>query len=506
MRIHRVWGAIVLLGCGGGGSSDPGGSGGDPGPVEVPYTLPEIGPYGHDDHAMPQDLGPAREDLFGPEEDARIGETTGADDAASNEDSGGDLETAHETLDTVDLDRLDSSEPEILVECSGQGSACADDGIPCTLDLCDGGVCTHPLKPAYCLIAKRCYGDKEISLGNPCEYCDAGANPYAWSPATGWKCNDGDLCTDPDLCENGVCVSGPNQCVPKNCTYHSDCYPERVCGVWYLDGQAHCSVPCTGPADCGSGEVCTHLPGSAAVGYCQKSPVPAGQGFGGNCTVGADCTSTLCVSGLCGHFCAGESACPSGTCFPAGDGVTIAAGACAPDQVFPTGLPFDWSCTKDAGKTFDSALCLSGHCDLMAASPTCARLCWTDTQCAKGQECNVVLYSSQPVPEATAFHPDFTEKTHDAVLGCYSVGTGGFLGVGQGCQKASDCKTNKCFALTPGDDTKSCTTFCGSDAECPPNMQCKPELLSLTDLWLEQPFSQPPFPSAYTLVRLCKWK
>ncbi len=515
----------VVAGCGGGrGTADGGGPedrgirldiifqvpdttlGEDLGGVEDSQGTPDPGPPPEEglrlDDGLPLEAEPA------PDEAMAAGEEVTLDPG-----SGEDARDATWTCEDADGNPCDDGDPCTTDdrcqagECHGSPMVCLDDGIPCTEDRCEGGTCVHPIKPANCLIGNKCYKDGDVSLTNSCAYCNAALDPQAWTPATDWTCSDGDPCTENDICQNGVCVSGVNQCLPPECAYHKDCYPERVCGPWYQDGKTHCSVPCTGPADCGTGEICTHLPGSAGVGYCQVTPFPAGSEFGATCQAGTQCASALCVAGLCGSFCAGQSACSSGTCLAAGDGTTTVFGACAPNSVFPTGLPFDFACTKDAGKTYDSSLCLSGHCDLMMTpQPRCTRLCVTDAHCGGGQECNVVLYSEEAIADSVPFAPEFTARTHDGVLGCYTVGTGGFKSVGQECSSAQECKTNKCFALTPGNPTMHCTTFCGSDSHCPAGWQCKPELVTLTDLWLAQPFSQPARPDAYAFVRLCKPK
>ncbi len=525
-------GWVVLAGCGGAGGGPDTGVPPDDGILhpdiifQIPETNLDVDPGASDDAGgtadpgLPPDEGVRMDEGFpedeglDPEADPSPDEVPpGGEEVAPDPGAGEDAGDAAWTCDDADGSPCDDGDLCTTDdrcqggECHGKPVPCLDDGIPCTEDRCEAGVCVHPVKPANCLIADRCYKDGDVSLTNSCLYCDAALDAHAWTGATGWTCSDSDPCTVGDECQDGVCVSGVNECVPPDCTHHSECYPERVCGVWYLDGKAHCSLPCAGPADCGTGEICTHAPGSAGVGYCQVTPFSAGGEFGGACEAGAECASALCVLGVCGHFCGGQAACAGGTCFPAGDGTTTVLGACAPNSVYPAGLPFDFACTQDAGKTYDSSLCLSGHCDLMMTpQPRCTRLCVTDSQCAAGQECNLILFSTEPVADSIPFAPEFTAKTHDGVLGCYTVGTGGFKSVGQECTSAPECKTNKCFALTPGNPTKYCTTLCASDSQCPTGWQCKPELATLTDDWLVQAFSQPPKPDAYTLVRLCKPK
>ncbi len=525
--VARRWGAWVaaaiactLAACGAGRRRGDSGLPSDPGVgPDVIYVIPETGTpveeAGPDeartaDEAEDLTDGLSDEGTTSDEGDLDLGTEGPGDEGLGEPDEGAEVplscEGAQDGAPCDDGEACTEDDRCVGGVCRGQPLVCLDDGILCTADVCEGGVCVHPIKPGYCFIANKCYSDGDINPANQCEYCQVAATVTAWSQASGFKCEDGDPCTVGDLCEDGVCRGGPNQCIPPECTYHADCYPERVCGRWYSTGKAHCSVPCTGPADCGKGETCTHLPGSSGVGYCQKSPVPAGGQFGSACDQSGDCFSTLCVQHVCGEFCAGQPSCQGGTCFPAGDGVTMVQGACAPDSVYPQGYPMGLPCTKGGGLPYDSSLCLSGHCDLTNLEPRCAKLCSTDSQCASGQECNVVLFSTGAVAESLPFAPEFSAKTHDGVLGCYTTGTAGTKSVGQTCSDPSECRTNKCFALVPQNPTKYCTTFCGSDAHCPTGWQCKPELVTLTNLWLQQPFSQPPAPNAYTLVRICKPK
>ena len=51
---------------------------------------------------------------------------------------------------------------------------------------------------------------------------------------------------------------------------------ERVCAIWATTGQAVCSDPCAGDTDCGAGQTCAKLPGSANVGFCE-AVIPQGR-------------------------------------------------------------------------------------------------------------------------------------------------------------------------------------------------------------------------------------
>lgn len=396
--------------------------------------------------------------------------------------------------------------------CVGQPFPCPDDGVPCTKNTCVNGQCKNVIVQGYCLIQGICYTDGQKDPLNGCRVCASLVSQTDWTYQENAICDDGDPCTYPDICQGGKCTPGDNTCieVPPKCTFHEDCYPEKVCGLWYKDNTMRCSKMCGGMADCGKGETCTGMPGSANLGYCQPFPKENALQVGdGPCNTGWDCQSALCLESKCGTVCSGQIGCGFGyTCQPAGDLVLGFGGACFPDtgnNLFSIGS----QCTKD-GSIYDSSLCKSGHCDLFMSKPLCAPLCWTDAQCAPNQECNIVLYSTQPISESVPYAKAFQTKTHDAILGCFTQQPGGGkIPTGSVCTKPSDCKTSKCMALKPNDPTKYCTTFCVRDSDCPETMKCKLDVVNLVSVWLANNTyvgGQPMKPDSYTLIGVCKPK
>ncbi|NOT00389.1 MAG: hypothetical protein HOP29_07150 [Phycisphaerales bacterium] len=86
------------------------------------------------------------------------------------------------------------------------GAACATDGLTCTSDQCQAGVCDHALQGGTCLIGGVCFNAGNLNPGNDCENCDPGSATTDWSfVADGTGCaEDGNTCTA-DECLAGAC-------------------------------------------------------------------------------------------------------------------------------------------------------------------------------------------------------------------------------------------------------------------------------------------------------------
>jgi hypothetical protein len=90
------------------------------------------------------------------------------------------------------------------------GTACADDGLPCTADACVAGACAHVDAPGFCHTA----GGACVAVGEaltPCLTCSGTGTASA--VAAGTPCDDGDACTDGDACGfSGLCQGAVQTC------------------------------------------------------------------------------------------------------------------------------------------------------------------------------------------------------------------------------------------------------------------------------------------------------
>lgn len=89
------------------------------------------------------------------------------------------------------------------------GTSCSGDGLGCTVDQCQSGVCDHStLQPDTCLIDGTCYANGAQNPLNGCEDCDVASNTTDWSNDDGGTCNDGFNCTGDGTCTAGSCSAG----------------------------------------------------------------------------------------------------------------------------------------------------------------------------------------------------------------------------------------------------------------------------------------------------------
>ncbi|MBD89573.1 MAG: hypothetical protein CL940_04495 [Deltaproteobacteria bacterium] len=433
---------------------------------------------------------------------------------------------------------------------SGNDGDPCDDSDPCTWpDICSGGQCTST--PAQC-----------DDTGNPCTEAACIDGACEELPVTGTACDDGDPCTQGESCNSGVCQGGllpdldldgqvseacggmdcddsdksvfkgtdetcddgvDNDCdgdtdsddvdctivAGDPCSYHLDCYPWGLCGLWFEDMSTRCSPPCAGNADCPNNTLCTKVPGTVGAGYCQPAAPnmkPAGQA----CAAGGECQTGICANGACRDFCGDGGACTvaSHVCQAVGaPAAGVVQSACMPPANGSLGV--GQACISGQSVTGD--VCGTGHCDLMPpAGPwTCQNLCTSEADCSPSQECNITIYGSVANDMAVPFSPDFAVQTRDAVAACYTPPIqGGWIADGQVCNSPEQCLSYKCTPLDPADPTTYCTSFCSDDSECVTGMACKLDGISMTSSWLQQTDFQTQLadPNAIALVRICKFE
>jgi hypothetical protein len=102
------------------------------------------------------------------------------------------------------------------------GAPCADDGLPCTSDECDGiGFCSHPPTAG----GTPCPDD-----GNTCTVDECNGVGLCIHPpqADGLPCDDANPCTQTDRCQSGQCVgTDPVICTAPTCYQPGTCDPSN---------------------------------------------------------------------------------------------------------------------------------------------------------------------------------------------------------------------------------------------------------------------------------------
>ena len=261
----------------------------------------------------------------------------------------------------------DDADPCTLEEtCSGGACVPAtvtdcDDGEVCTVDSCTAtGGCTHQSAQGGCEDGDPCTEDDACSEGvcvggaplscddaNPCtlDVCEAGVCGHA--SLEGEACDDGDVCTEADACGNGLCVPG----TPLPCDDGSPCTTDS-CSPTVGCVHAPKSGPCDDGDSCSFGDACKD-------GVCTPTTVV-------DCADENPCTEDLCTgatiepckheviaSGPCedGDPCTGGDACQAGTCVP---GTLDLCGECA-------GKP-DYSACNDGDPATVVDVCVSSGC------------------------------------------------------------------------------------------------------------------------------------------------
>ncbi len=332
--------------------------------------------------------------------------------------------------------------------CGGSCGAC-DDGIPCTDDLCQGGLCASTIGAYYCLIEETCVPSGSENLVNPCEKCKPLTDQEGWTPR-----EDGVPCGATAICWQGACCDPAANCAGKDCGDDGCGWVCGACGtneVCEDDGLCACdagSAPCDG-ACCEPGQVCC---GACCFPACGGKNC-GGDGCGGDC--GACTGQEACVAGLC--VC--QPACSGLNCGPDGcggdcgecsgqdvclDGACICQADCGGKNCGPDG------CGGTCGSCGDNETCTGGGiCDCAEGGAACGGGC-----CATGEICHADACCA----------PDCAEKQ------CGDDGCGGSCGacIGQDACVAGLCVCQAaCTGKECGDD--GCGGTCG---ECIGQDEC----------------------------------
>jgi hypothetical protein len=300
-------------------------------------------------------------------------------------------------------------------QAANEGGGCPDDGILCTLVVCDTGACVHPFRTAgagcddgqFCTATDTCNGMGTcVGTGDPCAAgaeCAATCNEAAdscFAPSTVPCADEGNVCTD-DLCngagacghpantapcDDGLFCNGADVCNAGACTHAGDpCAARAECANTCNETADDCITPANTPCKdddlacttdlCQAG-VCAHAPvdslcdqGECVLGVCAPGSSDADKrgciatpvGEGEQCTDdGFACTDDTCSAGACLHVpiasrCVPPEDCTSAVCEP-GQPEADAAG-CIPGPVLGEGQ----ECAED-GEPCTNDLCRTGTC------------------------------------------------------------------------------------------------------------------------------------------------
>ena len=354
----------------------------------------------------------------------------------------------------------------------GDGTPCTSDGIDCTDDICQSGLCQHPITGCYigdtcvaeggqngdlachqCIPAKsqsaysvvdgscliesapgvfECVANATENPGNPCQVCDAAADPNGWSDR-----NAGADCTDDGLtCTSDICDGAGNCVHPKGdantCLIGGACYadgaddPANTCNKCFPVLNAF--IPKGVNAPCSDGNTCTH------TDLCNASAVCAGTAYAcdapGQCQTAAGATCN--GDGTCTYAPANEGGgCDDGD--PCTSGDSCQSGTCA-------GTPYTCN-SPEVCQTATGATCLGdGTCNYPADGALEGLPCSNGELCTAGETCSAgVCGGGAP--------KDCTSADDDCNVGVCQPGTGDCVATpangGAGCEDGLFCTTGE---------------------------------------------------------------
>ena len=152
------------------------------------------------------------------------------------------------------------------------GTTCSADAYSCTLDVCDSGVCTHPVDSSSCLISGTCYSDGDGHPTSECQECDASVSRIAWSPRPdGTGCSSDIYGCTLDVCESGSCVHpvASGRCLISGACYtDGDDNPANSCEECRSSTSPTSWTYKSSGAACDDGEYCTTGDACDGAGRC----------------------------------------------------------------------------------------------------------------------------------------------------------------------------------------------------------------------------------------------
>src|SRR5947208_1688132 len=290
------------------------------------------------------------------------------DQGASNGTAGSCCSAACRFVTSGTICRAAANECDVAESCTGSsatcpgdtvkaaGTACTDDGNPCTTDLCDGTsvTCTHPAGNA---------GAECRAVAGECDVAETCTGTSTTCPTNAFKVNgtactdDGNVCTR-DIC-NGtsatcthpagnagtVCRAAAGPCdAAETCTGTSTTCP--------ADAFLSSSTVCRAAVDvCDAAESCT---GSSAT--CPADAIKAAgtvcRAAAGECDLAESCTGT-------------STACPTDVFKASGTTSTDDGHVCTTDVCSGAGA----TCTHPAGNPGAVCRAAAGECDVAETCP-----------------------------------------------------------------------------------------------------------------------------------------
>ncbi len=371
---------------------------------------------------------------------------------------------------------------DALLDCQAGTPIDCSDGVTCTTDVCNpiNGSCSHVPSNALCDNGMFCDGF---------ETCDT---LFDCQPGTPENCDDGIPCTvdlcdavtdscvsvpDDALCDDGVFCNGTEFCdAGASCMAGVDPCPGQLC-----DEVGDSCVGCISDLDCDDGVFCNGAETCDAFGVCQPAtPV--------SCDDGVACTFDICneATAACINF-PSDAACDNGlfcdgaeTCDPLLD--------CQPGT--PVDCEDGVACTDDScdevfnicRNTPDNVACDNGlFCDgVEFCHFSLGCLASTPVNCNDGVGCTVdacdeATASCDHVPSDAACDDGlFCDgvETCNALLGC-QAGDPVNCGDGVGCTIDScDELTASCVSL-PSDAVCDNGLFCDGTEFCDVVLDCQ---------------------------------
>jgi hypothetical protein len=184
------------------------------------------------------------------------------------------------------------------------------DGTPCG----SGQTCASGQCGTQCVIGGSTYAPGEHNPVNPCQTCQPGTSPSAWTNVT---CGQGQTCE----AGTGNCVCNATSC-PNGCCSGG---PGGTCQEYASESGASCGAAGATCAACGNG-LCDKTNGTCA---CNANTCAGGccnGGISGSCLALASETSSAC--GTNGATCTGcSAACVQGACAACAPSSTQCSGA-----------------------------------------------------------------------------------------------------------------------------------------------------------------------------------